>query len=252
MRVLVVEDDVSAATAIATALRTAGIVVEQSDTGEDAVDLARKYDFDIIVLDLMLPDMEGYEVLRRMRSAGLETPVLVLSGISGSDTKLNGFRAGADDFITKPFDFNEFKARLEAIVRRSKGYSQPTLRVGSLRVNQATREVAVGDTPVRLTGKEFAILELLLLRKGMMLTKETFLDHLYGGVDEPEIKIIDVFICKLRKKLTEAGADGLIGTVWGQGYILRENVVAPDRHVANGGVAEDTRVTPLHAMPSVE
>jgi two-component system cell cycle response regulator CtrA len=111
---------------------------------------------------------------------------------------------------------------MQAIVRRSKGFSQPTLRIGSLQLNLDSREVLVAGHQVHLTGKEYAILELLVLRKGMVLTKEAFLNHLYGGMDEPEMKIIDVFICKLRKKLAQAGADALIGTVWGRGYMLRE------------------------------
>jgi two-component system cell cycle response regulator CtrA len=111
---------------------------------------------------------------------------------------------------------------MQAIVRRSKGFSQPSLRVGSLLLNLDSHDVTVDGRPVHLTGKEYAILELLVLRKGMVLTKEAFLNHLYGGMDEPEMKIIDVFICKLRKKLANAGADNLIGTVWGRGYMIRE------------------------------
>ena len=111
---------------------------------------------------------------------------------------------------------------MQAVVRRSKGFSQPALRVGNLQLNLDSRDVLVDGGQVHLTGKEYAILELLVLRKGMVLTKEAFLNHLYGGMDEPEMKIIDVFICKLRKKLAHAGADNLIGTVWGRGYMIRE------------------------------
>jgi two-component system cell cycle response regulator CtrA len=135
---------------------------------------------------------------------------------------VKGLGLGADDFITKPFDKAELLARMQAIVRRSKGFSQPSLRVGPLLLNLDSHEVSVDSRPVHLTGKEYSILELLVLRKGMVLTKEAFLNHLYGGMDEPEMKIIDVFICKLRKKLALAGADNLIGTVWGRGYMIRE------------------------------
>ena len=148
--------------------------------------------------------------------------MLILSGLSRPQAKVKGLGLGADDFITKPFDKAELLARMQAIVRRSKGFSQPTLRVGPLQLNLDSREVTVDGQPVHLTGKEYAILELLVLRKGMVLTKEAFLNHLYGGMDEPEMKIIDVFICKLRKKLAQAGADNLIGTVWGRGYMIRE------------------------------
>jgi two-component system cell cycle response regulator CtrA len=203
-------------------LKSGGAVVDEADTGEEALELVRHYDYDIVVLDLMLPDMEGYDVVRRMRAGRIDVPVLILSGLSRPQAKVKGLGAGADDFITKPFDKAELVARMQAIVRRSKGFSQPSLRVGSLKLNLDSREVLVGDQPVHLTGKEYAILELLVLRKGMVLTKEAFLNHLYGGMDEPEMKIIDVFICKLRKKLQLAGVDNLIGTVWGRGYMLRE------------------------------
>ncbi len=222
MRVLLVEDDVTAARGITLMLRSGGLIVDTTDTGEEALELVKHYDYDIVVLDLMLPDMEGYEVVRRMRSARMETPVLILSGLSRPGAKVKGFGMGADDFISKPFDKAELVARMQAVVRRSKGYSQPTLRVGSLQLNLDSREVMVSGKPVHLTGKEYSILELLVLRKGMVLTKEAFLNHLYGGMDEPEMKIIDVFICKLRKKLATAGAGNLIGTVWGRGYMMRD------------------------------
>ena len=227
MRVLLVEDDVTAARGITLMLKADGAIVDQTDTGEEALELARHYDYDIVVLDLMLPDMEGYEVVRRMRAARQDTPVLILSGVNRPQAKVKGFGVGADDFISKPFDKAELIARLQAIVRRSKGHSQPTLRVGNLLLNLESRDVTVDGAPVHLTGKEYAILELLVLRKGMVLTKEVFLNHLYGGMDEPEMKIIDVFICKLRKKLAQAGAGNLIGTVWGRGYMIREPVQSP-------------------------
>lgn len=223
MRVLLVEDDLTAARGISLMLKSGGTVVDEADTGEEALELVRHYDYDIVVLDLMLPDMEGYDVVRRMRAARIDVPVLILSGLSRPQAKVKGLGAGADDFITKPFDKAELIARMQAIVRRSKGFSQPSLRVGKLKLNLDSREVYVGDCAVHLTGKEYAILELLVLRKGMVLTKEAFLNHLYGGMDEPEMKIIDVFICKLRKKLQLAGVDNLIGTVWGRGYMLRES-----------------------------
>jgi two-component system cell cycle response regulator CtrA len=222
MRILLIEDDLVAARGISLMLTSSGAVVDHADTGEEGLELARHYDYDIVVLDLMLPDIEGFEVVRRMRVSRNDTPVLILSGLSRPQAKVKGLGLGADDFITKPFDKAELLARMQAIVRRSKGFSQPSLRVGSLLLNLDSHEVAVDGQPVHLTGKEYAILELLVLRKGMVLTKEAFLNHLYGGMDEPEMKIIDVFICKLRKKLAMAGAENLIGTVWGRGYMIRE------------------------------
>jgi len=222
MRVLLVEDDTIVARGVSLALKAASMIVDTADAGEESLELARLYDYDIIVLDLMLPDMEGYEVVRRLRAARIETPVLILSGLTRPQAKVRGFGMGADDYITKPFDQQELVARIQAIVRRAKGFSQPTLTVGPLTLNLGSREVVVEGRNVHLTGKEYAVLELLTLRKGVVLTKEAFLNHLYGGMDEPEVKIIDVFICKLRKKLAQAGGGDLIGTVWGRGYVLRD------------------------------
>jgi two-component system cell cycle response regulator CtrA len=243
MRVLLVEDDVTAARGITLMLRSGGLIVDTTDTGEEALELVKHYDYDIVVLDLMLPDMEGYEVVRRMRAARMETPVLILSGLSRPGAKVKGFGMGADDFISKPFDKAELVARMQAVVRRSKGYSQPTLRVGALQLNLDSREVLINSAPVHLTGKEYSILELLVLRKGMVLTKEAFLNHLYGGMDEPEMKIIDVFICKLRKKLAQAGAGNLIGTVWGRGYMMRDP--SGDQGFA---VGDETAPSTTHAL----
>ncbi|WP_424137337.1 response regulator transcription factor CtrA [Roseomonas chloroacetimidivorans] len=222
MRVLLVEDDLTTARGVTLMLKSQGMIVESADTGEEALELARLYDYDIVVLDLMLPDMEGYEVVRRLRAARCTTPVLILSGLSRPGAKVKGFGLGADDFIMKPFDGQELIARIQAIVRRAKGFAQPSITVGRLTLDLGAREASVAGRPVHLTGKEYAILELLTLRKGMVMTKEAFLNHLYGGMDEPEVKIIDVFVCKLRKKLHQAGCEELIGTVWGRGYVLRD------------------------------
>ena len=224
MRVLLIEDDLTAARATTLVLNSASAVVDQADTGEEALELVRHYEYDIVVLDLILPDIEGFEVVRRMRQGRNSTPVLVLSGLARAQAKVKALGMGADDFMTKPFDRAELLARVQAVVRRSKGFSQPMLRLGGVQISLDSREVTVNGQPVHLTGKEYAILELLVLRKGMVLTKEAFLNHLYGGMDEPEMKIIDVFVCKLRKKLALAGAGSLIGTVWGRGYMIREPV----------------------------
>jgi two-component system cell cycle response regulator CtrA len=141
------------------------------------------------------------------------------------DNKIKGLSVGADDYLTKPFDKRELIARIQAIVRRSKVHSDSVIKTGKLAVNLDTRAVKIEGQPLHLTGKEYGILELLSLRKGTTLTKEMFLNHLYGGMDEPELKIIDVFVCKLRKKLTAAtGGENYIETVWGRGYVLREPV----------------------------
>jgi len=235
MRVLFCEDDLTTLRGVALMLKQASMMVDTTDTGEEALELAKLYDYDLILLDLGLPDMEGFEVVRRLRAARLETPVLILSGIAKPQARVKGLGLGADDFIVKPFDSQELVARIQAIVRRAKGFSRPTLQVGGLVLDLSARAVTVNGRSVHLTGKEYAILELLTLRRGIVLTKEAFLNHLYGGMDEPEVKIIDVFICKLRKKLAQAGATDLIGTVWGRGYVLRDPAAHATRHA--GGMA---------------
>ena len=223
MRVLLVEDDSTISRSIELMLRAENMVVDTADLGEDAIEIGKLYDYDIVLLDLALPDMEGTEVLRRLRAARIATPVLILSGLSQLENKLRCLSSGADDFLAKPFDRRELIARIHAIVRRSKGHAQSEIRTGRLSLNLAGRTVAVDGQPLHLTGKEYGILELLSLRKGTTLTKEMFLNHLYGGLDEPELKIIDVFICKLRKKLaTATRGEHYIETVWGRGYMLRD------------------------------
>jgi two-component system cell cycle response regulator CtrA len=223
MRVLLVEDDTNTAKSIELMLKAEGYIVDSTNLGEDGLEIVKLYDYDIILLDLMLPDIDGYEVLRRLRSSRVNTPILILSGLSELDSKIKGLGFGADDYLTKPFDRRELIARIQAIVRRSKGHSDSVIKTGKLVVNLDTRTVEVGGQPLHLTGKEYGILELLSLRKGTTLTKEMFLNHLYGGMDEPELKIIDVFVCKLRKKLsTSTGGENYIETVWGRGYVLRD------------------------------
>jgi len=239
MRVLLVEDDSATAKSIELMLQSDGFVVDTTDLGEDGLEIGKLYDYDIIILDLLLPDIDGYEVLRRLRAARVDTPILILSGLSELDHKIKGLGFGADDYLTKPFDKRELVARIHAIVRRSKGHSDSVIKTGRLTVNLDTRTVEVDGSPLHLTGKEYGILELLSLRKGTTLTKEMFLNHLYGGMDEPELKIIDVFVCKLRKKLTAAtGGDNYIETVWGRGYVLRDptsdTVEEPAKRAAAG------------------
>jgi two-component system cell cycle response regulator CtrA len=233
MRVLLVEDDPATSRSIELMLTHANLNVYCTDLGEEGIDLAKLYDYDLILLDLNLPDMNGHEVLRQLRLARVETPILILSGSDDSENKLKGFGFGADDYMTKPFHREELVARIHAIIRRSKGHAQSVIRTGEINVNLDAKTVDVNGQMVHLTGKEYQMLELLSLRKGTTLTKEMFLNHLYGGMDEPELKIIDVFICKLRKKLAEAtGGHNHIETVWGRGYVLREPGLQYQRRVA--------------------
>jgi two-component system, cell cycle response regulator CtrA len=223
MRILLVEDDPTTSRSIELMLTHANLNVYCTDQGEEAIDLAKLYDYDLVLLDLNLPDMSGYEVLRQLRHSRVNTPVLILTGEDDTESKLRGFGGGADDYLTKPFNREELVARIHAIIRRSQGHAQSVIRTGKICVNLDAKTVEVEGRTVHLTGKEYQMLELLSLRKGTTLTKEMFLNHLYGGMDEPELKIIDVFICKLRKKLAEAtGGETHIETVWGRGYVLRD------------------------------
>jgi two-component system, cell cycle response regulator CtrA len=223
MRVLLVEDDSATARSIELLLKSESFNVYTTDLGEDGVDLGKLYDYDIILLDLNLPDMSGFEVLRSLRVSKVKTPILILSGVASIEDKVKGLGFGADDYMTKPFHKNELIARIHAIVRRSQGHAQSVVQTGDLIVNVDAKTVHIKQVRVNLTGKEYRMLELLSLRRGTTITKEMFLSQLYGGMDEPEIKIIDVFMCKVRKKLAVAsGGKDYIETVWGRGYLLRE------------------------------
>jgi two-component system cell cycle response regulator CtrA len=223
MRVLLVEDDSPTAQSIELTLKSESFNVYTTDLGEEGVDLGKLYDYDIILLDLNLPDMSGFEVLRSLRVSKVKTPILILSGLAGIEDKVKVLDFGADDYMTKPFHRDELVARIHSIVRRSKGHAQSVVQTGDLVVNLDAKTVHINQVRVHLTVKEYRMLEFLSLRKGTTLTKEMFLNQLYGGMDEPEIKIIDVFMCKIRKKLANAsnGKD-YIETVWGRGYLLRE------------------------------
>jgi two-component system cell cycle response regulator CtrA len=242
MRVLLVEDDSATAQSIELMLQWEGFIVYTTELGEEGVDLGKLFDYDVILLDLNLPDMSGYEVLKTLRVSKVSTPILILSSLAGINDKVRGLGFGADDYMTKPFHKDELVARIHAIVRRSKGHPRSVIEIGELSVNLNTKTVEVHGQRVHLTGKEYQILELLSLRKGTPVTKEMFLNNLYGGMDEPELKVIDVFICKLRKKLQLAtGGKHYIETVWGRGYVLRDPGAA---HTAAGS-------TPLRSRSAV-
>ena len=222
MQVLLIEDDSATAQSIELMLKSEGYKIYTTDLGEEGVDLGKIFNYDIILLDLDLPDVSGYEVLKSLRVNKVSTPILILSGLGGIEDKVKGLGFGADDYMTKPFHKDELIARIQAVVRRSQGHAQSIVETGELKVNLDAKTVEARGQIVHLTGKEYQMLELLSLRKGTTLTKEMFLNHLYGGMDEPELKIIDVFICKLRKKLQAAtGGKHYIETVWGRGYVLR-------------------------------
>jgi len=223
MRVLLIEDDGATAQSIELILKSESFVIYTTNLGEDGIDLSKVYEYDIILLDLNLPDMSGFEVLRSLRASKVKTPTLILSGLAGIEDKIKGLGGGADDYMTKPFHKDELVARIHSIVRRYRGHAQSVIEIDDLIINLDSKSVEVNGTRVHLTGKEYQMLELLALRKGTTLSKEMFLNNLYGGIDEPELKIIDVFMCKLRKKLANAsGGKNYVETVWGRGYMLRQ------------------------------
>lgn len=222
MRVLVVENDPLMSATVIRILEYQGFKTFTTGLGEEAVDLAKMYDYDVILLDLILPDMNGLDVLGKIRQAKIKTPVIILSATADMENKLRLLYAGADDYVAKPFHDQELIARIHVIVRRCKGHPQSVIRSGDLEVNLYSKAVTVNGVRVHLTGKEYGIIELLSLRKGTTLTKVMFLNHLYDGRNEPDLKIIDVFISTLRKKLAKVSPYNYIETVWGRGYALKD------------------------------
>ena len=224
-RVLIVEDDENIRQLLKLTLASFNYELVDFENGKDAYDYLQNNKVDLAILDLMLPGMNGYDILKFIRSKAMlkDLPVIILSAKDKELDKIMGLDLGADDYLTKPFDKAELLARIQAVVRRSKGHSNSVIRTGDVEVNLDNQTVSVKGKALHLTGKEYGIMELLSLRKGSTLNKDQFLNHLYGGIDEPELKIIDVFICKLRKKLEKAsGGKNYIETVWGRGYVLRD------------------------------
>jgi two-component system cell cycle response regulator CtrA len=233
VRILIIEDDEIVASTVELFLRSEGFRTHTETLGEEALEVAKLYEYDAILMDLELPDMSGIEILRKLRLNKVTTPVVVLSGQADMDTKLKCLSAGADDYVVKPANHAELAARLRAVVRRAKGHAQSIIQIDDLAVNLDIKSAEIDGERVPLSAKEYQLLELLALRRGTTLTKETFLNHLYGEMDEPEAKIIDVFVCKLRKKLAAyTNGKNYIETVWGQGYLIRNADKAPERLAA--------------------
>lgn len=205
------------------ALRRLGFSAEHAETGQDALEYLRLYDYDVIMVDLHLPGMSGQDVVRLIRAAGFMTPILILAACATTSQKAEALDQGADDFIILPCETEELLARMRAVVRRSQGHANSALRRGPVELSLDRREVRVNGAKLSLTRREFAILELLFLKQDVILNKTAFMNHLYCGTVEPEIKSIDVAICRVRKKLSAAGVPDLIDTVWGCGYILRDH-----------------------------
>lgn len=222
MRVLLLEPDPISRQTIELFLKNEGMNVYSTDEQEEALDLAKLYDYDLIILEPHDNNCFDQSLIAQIRKARVLTPILILSTNGHIDTKLKNLEQGADGYMTKPFHMEELLMQMRTIVRRSKGHAESNIEVGDLKIGLSSQRFEVDGTRIHLTHKEANILELLALRKGTCITKEMILNHLYGGLDEPEIKIIDVFICKLRKKIRDAkpGAEKCIETVWGRGYQL--------------------------------
>lgn len=226
MNILLIDDDDSIASSLNIILKHADLEADRADTGRDGLFLAIRNHYDLIILDLGLPDLSGHEVLQELRSMQIDTPVLILTGLDDTASMVQCFGAGADDDLTKPFDCRELIARIHAIVRRSKRQPERIIRTGKIAVNLDARTVEVDGKTVHLTGYEYKVLELLSIRKGATLTKRNFLDHLHAGIDVPAVKTIDVFVCKLRRKLAlVTGGESCIDTIRGTGYRLRDPLV---------------------------
>lgn len=225
MKILLVEDDSNTAKTIQAVLCAENIVCDLSESGEEAFQIGKIYDYDVIILDLNLPDINGHDLLQRFRDSLINAPVLILSGLQSIQEKVRALGFGADDYMTKPFNTDELVVRLKALARRAEGHPSSIIRVGELQLNLDNQSIEARGHPLELTGKEYQILAFLILRKGATVTKGNFLNRLYTGLDEPEEKIIDVFMCKIRKKLVEMlGEEGknYIETIWGRGYVLRD------------------------------
>lgn len=225
MRVLVVDDDADTALYLSNLLKQKNFVTEVVHNGYDALHSLKSISYDVVLLDIDLPYINGREVLQKIRKLNINIPVIIISALASVKEKVNVFAFGADDYITKPFDSREFLARIEAVNRRAIGVSSSVVSCGNLKIDITNQIAYVDDNNLTLTKKEYIILELLITRKNSLICKESFLDHLYSSAcDEPNMKIIDVFICKLRKKIIAASKNDQdipnIQTVWGRGYVM--------------------------------
>jgi DNA-binding response OmpR family regulator len=223
MRVLIIEDESRLAENVARSLReSAAYAVDVALDGEEGLFLAETNVYDAIIIDLMLPKMDGLHVLARIRAAGQHTPVLVLTARDDKESVVGLLNAGADDYVTKPFDLGELLARTKALVRRGKGQPSPILKLGELELNTVDRTVSYGGLPVSLTGMEYRVLEYLLHRPGAVVSKTELLEHLYDYNWEKFSNVLEVYISNLRRKLDDRSSHQLIQTLRGQGYILQD------------------------------
>ncbi len=220
MRALIVEDHATLRCAVGAAARDAGFVIDESGDGEDGLWHATSFAYDAIILDIMLPKLDGLEVLRRLRSTGSQAPVLLLTARDGIEDRVAGLDAGADDYLAKPFAMSELLARLRALARRGAGRRERVLQLGRLAIDTVTRSAAVDGAALVLTTREFALLEVLAQRPGEVVARTDLWERCYDASAEPNSNVIDVYVGYLRRKLERAGLTGAIRTVRGSGYML--------------------------------
>jgi DNA-binding response OmpR family regulator len=221
LRILVVEDQHLIGKALKRGLSEEAYAVDWVTTLADGAHLANEFEYDTLILDLMLPDGSGLELLAELRKRSHRTPVLILTAKDSIQDKVQGFNLGTDDYLAKPFAFEELLLRVRALTRRKYQFYGDVLEAGVLKLDPIARNAACGDAPLTLTAKEFAVLELFLFRKSHILSRDKIAEHIYSEETEQESNVIDVFINKLRRKLESAGAENLIETVRGEGYVIR-------------------------------
>ena len=221
MRVLIVEDELRMASLIRRGLEHEGLAADIAGSGEDALSMAPAHDYDAVVLDVMLPDLDGFEVCRRLRTAGVWSPVLMLTARDSVEDRVAGLDSGADDYLVKPFAFAELLARLRALARRGDTGRPAVLAVGDLRLDPATREVTRAATPISLSAKEFALLETFMRRPGEVLSRFHLLEHAWDFAYENRSNVVDVYVRRLRRKIDEPFGRESLETVRGAGYRLR-------------------------------
>ena len=222
MRILVVEDDDKIASFLAKGLKQSGFSVDIASDGEEGLSLCRSVNYDSVVLDIMLPKLDGLSVLRTIRREKKLVPVLLLSAKASVDNRVTGLHAGADDYLTKPFAFSELLARLQALIRRATHVAEPTtLVVGDLSMNLLTREVFRGGQKIDLQSREFALLELLLRHPGRPITKTMILEHIWDYSFDPQTNVVDVLAHRLRSKLEKGFSSKIVHTIRGVGYVIK-------------------------------
>ncbi len=221
MRVLVVEDDAKMASLLQRGLVEEGHAADVAATGEAATWMAQATDYDVIVLDVMLPGVDGFEVCGTLRASNVRSPILMLTARDAVEDRVTGLDQGADDYLTKPFSFVELLARLRALVRRGASERRPVMEVGTLRMDPSTRQVWRGNTEISLSTKEFALLETLMRRPGQMLSRFDILEHAWDGTYENRSNVVDVYVRYLREKIDRPFGTNSIETVRGAGYRLR-------------------------------